>query len=76
MRAVAGKRIAPEEDLIERAVRVAGAFSSGSGDGSAHHDRHLAKAFAGNAAPGGVSYAAPNSSRATPAPRRFSGFIS
>ncbi|HKW96406.1 MAG TPA: ribbon-helix-helix domain-containing protein [Bryobacteraceae bacterium] len=30
---------------IERALRVAGRFSSGSHDGSTQHDRHLAAAF-------------------------------
>jgi predicted DNA-binding protein len=30
---------------IERALRAAGRFSSGSADGSAQHDRHLAEAF-------------------------------
>jgi len=30
---------------IERALRAAGRFSSGSSDGSAQHDRHLAAAF-------------------------------
>ncbi len=30
---------------IERALRVAGRFSSGAPDGSSDHDRHLAEAF-------------------------------
>ena len=30
---------------IERAIRLAGQFSSGDADGSAAHDRHLAEAF-------------------------------
>jgi hypothetical protein len=33
------------EERIERAIRVAGAFSSGQTDVSARHDRHLAEAF-------------------------------
>jgi len=33
------------EERIERAVRVAGRFSSGSSDVSATHDKHLAEAF-------------------------------
>ena len=33
------------EELIRRALKAAGRFSSGSSDGSAEHDRHLAKAF-------------------------------
>jgi len=36
--------LAPEE-RIERAIRVAGKFSSGLSDVSANHDRHLAEAF-------------------------------
>ena len=35
------------EQQIERALRAAGKFSSGSADGSADHDRHLAEAFKG-----------------------------
>jgi hypothetical protein len=31
--------------LVERALRVAGRFSSGSTDVSTHHDRYLAEAF-------------------------------
>lgn len=30
---------------VERALRVAGRFSSGTGDVSTHHDRYLAEAF-------------------------------
>jgi hypothetical protein len=33
------------EERIERAIRVAGRFSSGRADVSANHDRHLAEAF-------------------------------
>ena len=33
------------EERIERAIRVAGKFSSGRSDVSAHHDRHLAEAL-------------------------------
>jgi len=33
------------EQQIERALRVAGRFSSGAADGSAAHDRHLAEAL-------------------------------
>jgi hypothetical protein len=33
------------EERIERAIGVAGRFSSGRSDVSAHHDRHLAEAF-------------------------------
>jgi hypothetical protein len=33
------------EERIERAIRVAGRFSSGLTDVSARHDRHLADAF-------------------------------
>jgi len=33
------------EERIERAIRVAGRFSSGRTDVSAKHDRHLADAF-------------------------------
>ena len=32
-------------ERVERALRVAGRFSSGTKDGSAQHDRHLAEAF-------------------------------
>ena len=37
----------PREDQIERAVRIAGKFSSGRSDVSSTHDRHLAEAFRG-----------------------------
>lgn len=33
------------EEQIERAISVAGKFSSGHADVSAHHDKHLADAF-------------------------------
>ena len=33
------------KEQIERAIRLAGQFSSGSSDGSRNHDRHLAEAF-------------------------------
>ena len=33
------------EEQIERALGVAGRFSSGSADGSQEHDRHLAEAW-------------------------------
>ena len=33
------------EEQIERAIAVAGRFSSGRADVSAHHDEHLAEAF-------------------------------
>jgi hypothetical protein len=33
------------EELVERAIRVAGRFSSGLTDVSATHDKHLAEAF-------------------------------
>ena len=32
-------------ERVERALRAAGRFSSGTSDGSAQHDRHLAEAF-------------------------------
>jgi hypothetical protein len=35
------------EQQIERALGVAGRFSSGSADGSQEHDRHLAEALRG-----------------------------
>jgi hypothetical protein len=35
------------DQQIERALRVAGQFSSGSADGSLEHDRHLAEAWRG-----------------------------
>jgi hypothetical protein len=33
------------DDQVERALGVAGRFSSGSADGSREHDRHLAEAW-------------------------------
>ena len=42
---LAGRRVSKPEDRIERAIRVAGRFSSGVADVSAAHDRHLAEAF-------------------------------
>jgi len=43
-----GSRQRPDpEQRIERALRVAGRFSSGSADGSLEHDRHLAEALRG-----------------------------
>jgi hypothetical protein len=38
---------AGRDQQIERALRVAGKFSSGSTDGSVEHDRYLAEAFRG-----------------------------
>ena len=38
-------RIAQAEDRADRAIRIAGMFSSGSPDASADHDRYLAEAF-------------------------------
>jgi len=32
-------------ERADRAIRVAGMFSSGSADSSGHHDRHMAEAF-------------------------------
>ena len=42
---LAGHRTSVPEDRVERALRVAGKFSSGIADVSADHDRHLADAF-------------------------------
>ena len=43
-----GSRQQPSpEERIERALQVAGRFSSGSADGSLEHDRHLAEALGG-----------------------------
>jgi hypothetical protein len=42
---LAGRHVTNAEERIERAVRVAGRFSSGTADGSSEHDRHLAEAF-------------------------------
>lgn len=38
---------ASREEQIERALRVAGKFASGSADGSVQHDRRLAEALRG-----------------------------
>lgn len=40
-------RIAQAEHRADRAIRVAGMFSSGNPDASAHHGRYLAEAFEG-----------------------------
>ena len=42
---LAGRSELAREERIERAIRVAGRFSSGRTDVSADHDRHLAEAF-------------------------------
>ena len=42
---LAGRRVSKPEDRIERAIRVAGMFSSGVADVSVDHDRYLAEAF-------------------------------
>jgi hypothetical protein len=42
---LAGRNELRREERIERAIRVAGRFSSGRSDVSASHDRHLAEAF-------------------------------
>jgi len=42
---LAGKPVPTPEDRIERAIRLAGMFASGSPDVSRNHDRHLAEAF-------------------------------
>jgi hypothetical protein len=42
---LAGRSELGREERIERAIRVAGKFSSGRSDVSANHDRHLAEAF-------------------------------
>ncbi len=44
-RGIANKPRTSRQERIERAIRLAGQFSSGSADGSAQHDRHLAAAF-------------------------------
>ena len=44
-RYLAGRSELGREERIERAIRLAGRFSSGRRDVSAHHDRHLAEAF-------------------------------
>jgi hypothetical protein len=42
---LAGRSELGREERVERAIRVAGRFSSGRSDVSANHDRHLAEAF-------------------------------
>jgi hypothetical protein len=42
---LAGRSEIGREERIERALKVAGRFSSGRTDVSANHDRHLAEAF-------------------------------
>ncbi len=42
---LAGRSELGREERIERAIGVAGKFSSGRSDVSAKHDRHLAEAF-------------------------------
>ena len=42
---LAGRSDLGREERIERAIGVAGKFSSGRSDVSANHDRHLAEAF-------------------------------
>ena len=42
---LAGRVELGREERIERAIRVAGKFSSGRSDVSANHDRHLAESF-------------------------------
>jgi hypothetical protein len=42
---LAGRTEPSREDRIERAIRMAGRFSSGRTDVSANHDKHLAEAF-------------------------------
>jgi hypothetical protein len=42
---LAERHVANAEVWSERAVRVAGRFSSGTSDGSSEHGRHLAEAF-------------------------------
>jgi len=42
---LAGKSVVDRKDRIERAIRLAGSFSSGHSDVSAEHDAHLAEAF-------------------------------
>jgi hypothetical protein len=42
---LSGRSEIGREERIERAIRAAGAFSSGQTDVSANHDRHLAEAF-------------------------------
>ncbi len=40
-----GRGVSNREDRTDRAIRVAGMFSSGCADVSTDHDRHLAEAF-------------------------------
>ena len=42
---LAGRSELGREERIERAINLAGRFSSGRNDVSANHDRHLAEAF-------------------------------
>jgi hypothetical protein len=42
---LAGRTDVGREERVERAIRIAGMFSSGLTDVSAKHDRHLAEAF-------------------------------
>jgi hypothetical protein len=44
-RYLAGRNETSREEMIERAIRVAGRFSSGHADVSSKHDEHLADAF-------------------------------
>jgi len=44
-RYLAGQSETGREERIERAIAVAGKFSSGLTDVSANHDKHLAEAF-------------------------------
>jgi len=44
-RYLAGRSELGREERVERAIAVAGKFSSGRSDVSANHDRHLAEAF-------------------------------
>lgn len=39
------KQVATDDQIIKRALGVAGRFSSGLHEVSAHHDRYLADAF-------------------------------
>ena len=43
--ALSSAPLAARKDRLERASRLAGKFASGSSDGSAEHDVHLAEAF-------------------------------
>lgn len=44
---VSTQRRTGREEQVERALRAAGKFSSGTRDGSVDHDRYLAEAFKG-----------------------------